>query len=54
MDQVDEDKDGVPKKGVEGAQNHPSPETEEHAPDGQRDAKVQDAVDTVGRQIRQE
>lgn len=54
MDEVDQDEDGVPEEGVEGAQDDPAPQREEHAPDGERDAQVEDAVDAVGRQVRQE
>lgn len=36
--QVDEHEDGVPQECVEGAQNHPPPQAEEHAADGEGDA----------------
>lgn len=54
MHEVDEDEDGVPEEGVEGAEDDPAPKGEEHAADGEGDAQVEDAVDAVGRQVREE
>lgn len=54
MHEVDEDEYGIPEEGVEGAQDDPAPQAEEHAADGERDAQVEDAVDAVRGQVRQE
>lgn len=54
MNQIDQHEDGVPEKGVKGAQNHPAPQTEEHTPNSEGDPKVEDAVDAVRGQVGEE
>lgn len=54
MHQVNEHEDGVPKKGVKCAENHPPPETEEHTADGEGNTQVKDPVDAVRSQVGQE